>query len=651
MLYLLALLALLMVQGLPANVGSQAESAPTDQARVYFNARMALREGRAKEAVKLWLLRNAIESKSGEVSAYDEDFRSVTWAAMGELGLCQDGFPKDDVDAGVGLWPVALHNWVVGNMRRPPPGAGSPPFAAFKVGRQQRFVSIHDVLDAAELRAAHLHRSSCLGPTLLRIGLGERWMARLSDKPVTARVLRHLLRKALTTLATDRVVGRAVIQARIFDLNLQLTELSARAERRTRRRTARAGRQQGLSATAIEEMNALDVGDAISPDSEEGGILADCLSWTVEEWMSLTSERRQFLFAHAARFKADSAAARPLTLAVIDRLIEDRLGTELQSWIAHSSAKGSQGARRALWLGERGRRLLSLDRETGFRERAVIALHRGVDFLARGERAQALGSLAHALRWAETSRAADKVRNLSRRWLSFVASQFRVTDELMVMLRSVVPRADYAFVLEDQLWNAALGADRRSFESCLGHMVGRGALNRRVEMLRPLAQGDAGLFSVNLEERFAQAPYFAIRFIRQFLERLQAQDAGVRAQHVPTLRRLKLRLEQALEQAHGGKRSHRGVEALIGQIRAIIEGLEGLTGGFPSADEGDRAHALSPDGEIFAGSFRVAPSDPLPWPFAVAEVDAPPVFTFISLRPEEWRSQSGALIFGWRVGD
>ena len=33
---------------------------PTEQTLVYYNARMALREGHALEAIKLWFLRNVI---------------------------------------------------------------------------------------------------------------------------------------------------------------------------------------------------------------------------------------------------------------------------------------------------------------------------------------------------------------------------------------------------------------------------------------------------------------------------------------------------------------------------------------------------------------------------------------------------------------
>ena len=53
----------------------------------------------------------------------------------------------------------------------------------------------------------------------------------------------------------------------------------------------------------------------------------------------------------------------------------------------------------------------------------------------------------------------------------------------------------------------------------------------------------------------------------------------------------------------------------------------------------------------FAGSIRLAPADPLPWPFKPPEPEAPSVFTPIVLEPVEWRDAKGALVFGWRLSE
>jgi len=58
---------------------------------------------------------------------------------------------------------------------------------------------------------------------------------------------------------------------------------------------------------------------------------------------------------------------------------------------------------------------------------------------------------------------------------------------------------------------------------------------------------------------------------------------------------------------------------------------------------------MGPRHEAFAGNVRLAPGDPLPWPFKAPEPEAPSPFTPLRLIPVEWRAPDGALVFGWRL--
>lgn len=619
-------------------------AAPPPEVLIHHNARMALREDRPLEAVKLWLLRNALRSETDRIGPQDGDLRSVTWAALGALGLCPDGLPDDDPaeTAGAGLWPLALHNWVVRNRRPPPPAPDGSPFAAFAVGRQQRHVSLHDVLDAAELDALILRRTDCWWQNRIVAEVARPW-SELADARVAAQALRWLLRRGLRTIDRDRVVGVAAIEARIFDLDLRLAGIDARDLRRTKREAVDAGRRSGLSR---DELRALkrETGDDAPVDRQARRILERSLAWTPEEWLTLSPDRRQYLFAHAAEQGVEQgrrAEVTALALALIDRLAEAGRGAEVQGFVAHVG--DDPEARRAVWSGARGARLLALDPASGFRERAPIALHRGVDALGAGRMTEALTDFARALQWAEDSREAPAVSALARRWLSFVAAQFRVTDELLAMLHRTVPRTDYAAILEDQLWHAALNADAESFARALRHPAGRGALMHRAERLRPLAEGDAGAFAEAMLADLEAQPHFALRFLDVFVERLQAREAEVRARYVPLLRRLVQRLEAARVDESG--RASRRIDALIDRMRGLADALAPLpTDASPEA----RAHGLSPDRALFAGSVRLAPTDALPWPFVAPVVQAPSVFTPLELRPEEWWVD-GALVYGWRV--
>ncbi|MGQ0505950.1 MAG: hypothetical protein ACT4TC_11610 [Myxococcaceae bacterium] len=58
---------------------------------------------------------------------------------------------------------------------------------------------------------------------------------------------------------------------------------------------------------------------------------------------------------------------------------------------------------------------------------------------------------------------------------------------------------------------------------------------------------------------------------------------------------------------------------------------------------------MAPGHQTFAGNIRLAPSDKLPWPFPVPEVEAPTPFAPIVLTPVEWRDASAELVWGWRI--
>ena len=618
-------------------------AAPSDHTLIYYNARMALREGKATEAVRLWLLRNALEDQTGQISPEDADFRSVTWAALGELGACQDGFHTDE--DGAGLWPLALHNQVVRTLGRRPPGRRPSPFGAFEVGQQARRVAITDVLSARELTAFELSRGRCLRPRLALIEAGEAINARLSDRQVAARLLYHLLLKARGTLAPERVRGRSVIEARLFDLDLQIAALAEREARQQARDAAQRGRQLGLSRTAVTAQRTEAPDTTLNPASAAAGVLRACAGWSTDEWMALSPDRRLFLFGAARRFAADPDSFQPLGLSILDRVIAEGDGEGVARWVGLLAPDGGDvAAREAIWGGERGQRLLSLDPQTGFTERAVIAVHRGTDQLSRGDLPGALRSMAFARQHAADSAAGSALASLSLRWLTYTAAQFEITDDLLVTLQELVPRRDYGVLLEDLLWSAAFHADQRSFQTGLNNPAGRGALVRRLALLSPLAAGDVRRFTAQLRPALAESPGETLRVVEQLLARLELEDGDVRAAQRPTLRALRGLLEPLAADMSGAQQ--RGASELIARAQAIEEGSSGLP---PDASARDQARALSPAGEVYAGSLRLAPSDPLPWPFRAIDTPAPSVFTPISLIPVEWTDAAGNLVLGWSV--
>ncbi len=615
------------------------EASPPNQTLVFYNARLALREDQPTEVLKLWLLRNSL-MEQGERGRYDEDFRSVVWAALGDMGLCQDGFPKDD--RGAGLWPLALHNQVVHTATKGPPLEVPPPFDAFEVGRQQRFVSLNDVLSEAELRSVTFFRTSCLLPRVTLLDMGQSPWVDLSDRLEAGRLMRRLLVRSLTTLVREKVQNVAAVEARIFDLDLALSALQARRARQEGFAAKQRARSLGVSEVGAQEVR--EAAAAWPASSAQAAFLRKALSWKASEWLTLSRARRLSLFAQARPYSQDPAALEQRVLSVIDALIDQGGGEELELWIGFLDASGAPARRSALTAGERGKRLLELDPSTGFRERAAIALHRGVAFLEAGQLEDALRSFAYTMAHAEESRDPAATLALARRWLSYVLSRYRTNEEILAMLKALVPKQEYNAVAEELIWKAALRADKPSFELAVASLRRGSALDARVERLRSLAHGRAGEMITGLREPAAEEPYLTLRFVRQLVEKLEAEEADVRAAHIPTLKLLIGVLDSV--SGRGGEHSSHARTAgeLIQRAQAILEGLGALEESVSA-----KARALSPRREAFAGAIRLAPADPLPWPFQAPEPEAPSAFTPLVLEPVEWRDAKGALVLGWRL--
>ncbi|WNG58343.1 hypothetical protein F0U59_29065 [Archangium gephyra] len=619
-----------------------AEETASRQTVVFYNARLALRDGRPEDVLKLWLLRNSLLQR-GERPREDPEFRSVVWAALGSLGLCQDGF-KDDEREGAGLWPLGLHNTIVHGLSKGSAPSMPAPWDVFQVGRQQRFISLQDVLSAEELRSVSFFRTDCLQPATTALRFGWTPFIDLEDRQDAGWRLRNLLARSRATLVREKVRNLSVVEARIFDLDLMLADQEARKARQNARSVAQQARVTGVSAAGAAELRSRL--EAFPENSPQAAFLRRSLTWTSREWLALNRERRLFLFARAQPLSKDPAALQKLMLEIIDELIRRKDGKELEAWIGFVGASDSAELRGALTSGERGKSILELDESTGFRERAVVALHRGVGFLEAGELQESLRAFAYSLQQAETSREAAVTQGLARRWLSYVLSRYETNDEVVATLKALVPRQEYNQVIEDLVWRAALRADDRSFEQITRTARRGGSFDAAIERLRPLSQGKPGEMATRLRDAIREEPSSVLRFVRRLLENIEAEDADVRRANVPTLKHLLEVLRPLNAESTTVKSQSRTAGELMDRTQSILDGLSHLDDSVSG-----NARALSPTRSTFAGSIRLAPADPLPWPFKPPEPEAPSVFTPIVLEPVEWRDAKGALVFGWRLSE
>ncbi|MGA9520687.1 MAG: hypothetical protein WBV82_04435 [Myxococcaceae bacterium] len=628
-----------IVAGLLSSAAA-AEATPSKQTVVFYNARIALRENRPNDVLKLWLLRNSLLQR-GERPREDPEFRSVVWAALGSMGLCQDGFDHDERE-GAGLWPLGLHNMVVIGLSRGPPPSMPPPWDVFEVGRQQRFISLRDVLSAEELRSVNFFRTNCFLPATTALQFGRTPFLDLTDRLSAAWLMRDLLVKSRATLVREKVRNLSVVEARIFDLDLTIADLEARKARRNARSVAQQARVVGVSPAGAAELRSKL--EAFPENSPQAAFLRRSLTWTPQEWLALNRDRRLFLFARAQPLSKDPDALQKLMLGIIDELLRRKDGKELEAWIGFVGASDSIELRSALTSGDRGKRLLELDESSGFRERAIVALHRGVGFLETGELKESLRSFAYAMQQAENSREATVTLALARRWLSYVLSRYETNDEVIATLKALVPRQEYNWVIEDLVWRAALRADAPSFERITQTARRGGSFDATVERLRPMSQGKPGELATRLRDALPEQPSSVLRFVRQLIENIEAEDADVRRAHVPTLKRLLEVLRPLTAETRTSKSQSRTADELMDRAQSILDGLSHLDDSVSG-----NARALSLSRSTFAGSIRLAPADPLPWPFKPPEPQSPSVFTPIVLEPVEWRDAQGALVFGWRL--
>jgi len=665
-----ALLCLALALPQAPAVSSSSSSPPSSvtastspQELVWLNARLAMREGRSADVLKLWLLRNALVDQ-GHAPRHDVDFRSVVWAALGEGGYCPDGF-IDDED-GAGLWPLSVHNWLVKNQRRQPPSAANP-WTAFSGGLQGRPVSLFDVLDAEELKQVRFARGACLvhrliQPQVLATGAAVQWVD-MDDRLSVGLLLRDAIRIAETTLDPDLVEGRAVLTTRLFDLDVALTRLQAAKAKRETSLLEQALREAGVTPGGRLEL--AKKREQAFGRSAAAALWRTAMAWPAGEWLALREDRRLSLFADAdlgLKDVVDPAARDRLVVDVVDLLLDRRDGDALARWLGFASTpprrttledqadapqmptvdERTRRLREAIVLGERGERLLALDEATGFRDRSVVALHRGVHFLGAGDTISALRSFAFALAHAESSSDPETVHRLSRRWLAFVLSQYATTAEVIAVVERFVPVTDWGVVVDSLVWRAAFHQDPASFTLVCDAAARQkaGSVRRTCEQLSPLVQGTPGVMWQRVGE---SGDGGLVRFAERLVDELSTEPLDVRHNQQQTLQGTIAALDDVA--ARSGAASTKRLDVVRRRAQALLDGIAA----FDDSVRG-RSERAAPDAEAYAGSVRLAPADPLPWPFVRPEPTPPNPFLPLVLRPIE-RVVDGERRFLWSIAE
>ncbi len=148
---------------------------------------------------------------------------------------------------------------------------------------------------------------------------------------------------------------------------------------------------------------------------------------------------------------------------------------------------------------------------------------------------------------------------------------------------------------------------------------------------------------VELKAASQDGPWETNRFFKQLIEILEREEADVRRANRSLIEQALSVLDLIANTPGVAKTNEKQARELGGRAQALLESM-----GVP-ANAGSNTRAMELSHSAFAGSLRLAPADPLPWPFTTPEIQAPSAFTPFVLVPIEWRSADGQLVFGWRI--
>ena len=611
------------------------------QRLLLWNARNHLRERMPMDVVRLWLLHNSLAANGFRPDGEEEaHFRSALWVALGDMGYCPDGLPVDEDAAGI--WTLAMFNWMLRAYGKDNVPDDESYWETLKAGVYSRPVSLFDVLDAEELKNFSPRKKKCSAElfTMLRLNMSP--FRYPNDRYFLGTYLRTLLRHSLLKMDPRNVEGRATIELRLFDLNAELARLFKQRIKEQGDTAAAILRQAGFAEAQIDRYRVRH--GKVLREKEEAELFRRALQWPVSVWMSLSPRRRVSLFRDLDNADSDIHERDRLLFGIIDQVIERGLGTELEKWLGFvASNEGKKRLEKHLFDGDRGKQMLALPPESGFREQSVVSLYRGRYYAQRGEYLQALRSFAYAINHSRTSNRSSDVHALALRWFSFILASYETTDDVLEIVRSFVAREDARTVIKTLLWRAALHRDAESFRRVRENMPFRSRMGRLIKNLESIL-GNQNEDFISLGDT-AERPGIRrrqLRFAKDYVERLSLEPIDVRAKHILLLQALKDSLQEKSKELRGSTKKSAG--RLSNEIQIQLDALGQL-------DESIRGQARSSalDWTAYAGSVRLAPADEVPWPFGVPSDRVPSAFRPLRLEPVEWRNENRELVYGWRI--
>lgn len=520
----------------------------------------------------------------------------MLWAAAGQAGVCPSGFPTDDDAAG--LWGLGLHNYLLrANRMRPAPDDGFfAGLSSFERGQQAlRFTSFSR---PSRSGLAHLKmiRTGCQSDELLPVPfsvLSE--LAGRSRRKAIAESLFTILTSAREAVRVDWVSGLGILDARLLDLWTWIQE-----ERED-------GEESTPSKQGFEQL------------SER------VLMLPVADWAQLVPDRALRIY-DAAEGKLSPDRQKEVLFALLAKAIERQDGLFAERVLGRFD-----GPREALrqevqepeWLSQ----FANLDTADRFSGRAFFHFRRGLIFEQTGNAEGALRSFAFALQTAGDSNVLQEtVTRQSLQWVSYILSRYEADQNVLRVLRQVLPREHYQPVWTELVWAALFQLDRKTFELLMANRSGRGRVSADLRKFTPYVSGRSTEFWREIRRLFRSQSGQAVRLAAAYVTALERQSYDVRLKHREALRQFRSLLEEWGD-ANGSRRA----ASQLQRSAAVLQQIDAIEATFPTRAP-ERAQNLNPDAVLSAGAVRLPPAADLAWPFAREPEEEADVFTPIGLR-------------------
>lgn len=569
------------------------------------SAKSALNEKNYDDVIKLWLIHNGIKSQL-EKAQYGE-LITLTWYAASRLGICPQNLPKDEL--GAGLWSIVVHNYIISPRKTKgiQDRYGIGKLRSFTKGKQYRKIDLNDVISPEELGTIRMKSGHCDISDLIVSGVDLDTAGRKRNQYFnsnTAVVLKDLLSYAQKNIATPNIIGKSVINARLFLIGLYLVKNNSNKLPQIESFLAKTKRK--------------------------------LLGFTADDWASLPYEIQFALFPSALETIEHRDKRQQLILGIIDRLIALKKGESVEGFIAFLDAQSDPLLKRKIWNETRSNGLLALDRErTGFKGRSIIAWHKAVEYYDKGDLEGAFKYFSLALEFAGENPKEELIKRRIKNWISRILSEYRFDRRVIDFLYSYLKTTELREIEKELIWKAAIYQEPYFFKKVKNRKSRYRSMNRSMVYLNLLGtKRETQLIQLIHRTKNIRLP---MKFFQAYIDRLTQESFDIHRKNISFLGSVVNVLESWSKQ-YPRKRD---------EIKKILTNCDAILKNFNRDKRVGKALLRDFDSRspISLGAINIMTRNAIPWEFEKPDVKGINIFEPIDIKVEYKASSEEKVVY------